>query len=345
MARLASRYRRQVRAESRLRFGPEGAEIRRAARDVKEQAAGDIRSAKQTAAGTKRAVRQAREPAKRSLADALAMISEGPEPGTEAALGELGSAAARDHLGAQKRLRETLAGIQTELTARELDADAGMVAAIRQARAVRGSELGKLADRLRDLAGQRGAFQQGRMGELIEDERDRRVTRRGQNLTLRGSRERTAAQNQRDAANRKSREQIAADKLAAQGGKNGRKRATSQQIITGQTQIDLARRQARRAKGDGESRSDAAKLLIEGQGQLKDPATGQPIPDTKYKPVKQLWASVALDLEYGGGISAANRKKLRRLGYSLADFGISPPKKHTVDRPAHAKAPGGSRPT
>ena len=343
---LRDRFRRQVRAEARLRFGPEAAEIRRAGQEVKEQAAGDIRAARQSASGTKRTVRAARGPARKSLADALAAISAGPEPGTEAALGHLGSAAARDHLGAQGRLRETLAGLEAELTARELDADAGAVAAVRQARAVRASELGKLSGRLRDVAGQRGVFAQGRMGELFEDERDRRVTRRGQDLTLRGSRERTAAQDRRAAADRQSREKIA--ELDGDG-KGKRKRATSEQIISAQTHIDLARRQAARAKGDGESRSGAAKLLIEGQKQLKDPATGQAIPDTAYKPVKQLWASVALDLEYGGGISAKNRKRLRALGYSLADFGIRPPRgpgrNPRLDRPGHAPAPGGSRPT
>jgi hypothetical protein len=171
------------------------------------------------------------------------------------------------------------------------------------------------------------------VGELFESKRDRDVTRRGQTLTLRGKRETTRAQNDRAAADRQSREKIAADKLAAQKDDKAKKpRATSEQIVSAQTHLDLARRQAARAKGDGEGRGGAAKLLIEGQKAIKDPLTNQEIPDTAYKSVKQLWASVALDLEYDGKVSEKNRRQLVARGYRLKDFGIKVPKRAGLDK-------------
>jgi len=345
--RLADRFAGQVAAESALRFDPEVQALRGAKRDVRRQTRGDVRAARGTARDVSRAARAARPEAGKSFAEALARVTEGPTPGVSAALGNLGPAAARDSEGARRRLAETQAGLEAELTMRAQDAAAGAASAVRQARSTRREEVGKLNTRIHQVAQRRGLFAQQRSGELVESARGRRVTKRGQDKTLQGSRERTRAQNERAAADRESREKIADKRIAADKKAGGKKpRATSEQIIGAQTTLDLAVRQAKRAKGDGESRSGAAKLLIEGQDALKDPATGEKIPDTKYKAVKQLWASVALDLSYGQGVSAKNRRRMHKLGYKLADFGISSPAKPKKPRStgprATRPAPGSS---
>lgn len=326
--RLSDRYRGQVRAESRLRYDPEAETVREAKRDVRAQTQGDIRAARSSARDIRRSARAARPQAAKSFSEALRRVTQGPTPGVGAALGNLGAAAARDSEGARRRLAETQAGLETELTEREQDASAGAASASRAARENQRSEMGKLSTRLQSIARQRGLFAQQRSGELVDEERGRRVTRRGQNLTLKGKRESTAAQNERDAANRKSRETIAAEKLKAAGkDKKKRPRATSDQIITAQSQLDIARRQAKRLKGANRSRGETADLLIRGRSNLKD-ENGEVVPNTSVQSVKQMWASIALDLEYDGRVSQANRRRLRARGYRLGDFGIKVPNFH-----------------
>jgi hypothetical protein len=316
--RLSDRYRRQVRDESRLRFGGQKREIRAAARQVDDTYRGDVRTAKQGARGAKRAARSALPVASKALGEALARVDAGPTPGVSAALGNLGPAATRDANGTRRRLAETLAATQTELAQRIVDAEAGKTSAIRQARSVRAAELKSLSGKMLGVASDAGAFRSGRLGELVDDARDRRVTKRGQDKTLQGSRERTRAQDQRheESLEETSRHNREMEKNAAKNGK-GKGRATPTQVGRAESQIALAKTQAARLKSSGRSREEIAQLLITGResSTIDDPDTGEKLKVPAVKKVDQRWASVALDLVFDGEVSQKNRRIMRGRGY------------------------------
>lgn len=332
---LASRYRRQVRAETGLRFDPEAQSIREAGRDARRQASGDIRAARQSARGIQRSSDRALPVARKRLGEALATVDTTPSP--EVAASALGPAAGRDAAGAKRRLGEVLAGTEAELIMRKSDAAAGAASAVRQARSVLADSRGKLSSRSAALARQRGQFAQSRSGELVEGARDRGVKKRGQDKTAASSERGSKRSSGIDPDTGKP---IPGGKLDPDANgkpgdqskpKNGVKPATSERVEGATSAIALARQQVQRLKSkEGLGRAAIGPLLVEGRpGQsLKDPKTQQTIKVPGVKSVKQLWASIALDLEFNGGrVSSANLRRLKALGYTPASLGIKGPTK------------------
>lgn len=347
--KLAKRFRRQARSEASLRYDPEANVIRETARSVRSQARGDVRAARQSAKGAIRNARAARPAAEKSLGDALRAVSTTPSP--TVAQSTLGAAAGRDAEGAQRRLQETKAGLDAELISREQDAAAGRTAAVRQARAVQGDELGKLSRQLRQVAAQRGVFTSGRVGELFESERGRRVQRRGQDKTLEGTRVSQRGQDRRSAADRESRQEIAEadresrEEIAEGKGKGGgRKRASQERVEAGQSALELARQEAQRLKASGRSRDEVLGLLVGGRESqtIKNDDKGNPLPNPVKVPgvskTKDLWARAAVEIAWGGRVSQKTRTRLRALGYDLGSLGLGD------NRPRSGKlAPQGGR--
>lgn len=104
-----------------------------------------------------------------------------------------------------------------------------------------------------------------------------------------------------------------------------------------------------RASNPHLTREQVAQLLLSGQPAVKDdPKTTQNESSIAIKPVKGLWATVALDIAFNGGfISAGTANQLHHAGYSVAQLGLKtlPGRGSVVTRPGNAPAVGGSRPT
>jgi hypothetical protein len=314
---------RQVRAEARLRFGPQRRQLRAAMRDVNEAFVTDVDVANETARGSKRAARAAKPQITKAIGDAQRTVSQGPTPGVSAALGNLGPAAARDHEGAKRRLAETLAMATTELDQRVVDAEGGRSGAILQAASTRTAEKRRLRDQLRGLAGDAGTFAAARSGELGQEAADRRIRRRGQDVTRQNNRDSTAQ------AERNSKRSAGIDPDTGKPIKGGKldpkankPKATAPQKQDAQSAVSLARAQIQRLRSkENLDRGRLGPLLVEGRDDmtLKVDKAGKPLPQPVKVPgvkkVDQLWASVALDVEFDGKISQANMRRLRKLGY------------------------------
>jgi hypothetical protein len=330
---------RQVRAEADLRFAPQARQIRQALGDVESEYATSVSVANDTARGAKRAARAARPVVSRAIGSALETTQQGPTPGVAAALGNLGPAAARDSEGARRRLAETLAMTKAELAQRSVDAESGRSSAIRQAAAVRSEGRRTLRGQLQGVASDAGTFAQARAGELGQEAAQRRVARRGQDVQA-GQR----------AADRVSRERIAeADRSAREriaGAKDqGREKATAPRREAAMSALSLAREQAARLKRAGRDRGEIGPLLVEGrESQTVDgDRPGEKIRVPGVKKVDQLWASVALDIEFDGRLSRTNLDRLRKLGYGANMLGIGKYRPGGSDRKEPADYPQSRR--
>lgn len=364
MARLKDKYRRQVQAESKLRYGPQEREAREALREVGQRFKSDVRIARSTARGTKRTLKAMQPQVERAIGQAAATAAQGPTPGVSAALGNLGGAAARDAEGVKRRLAETLAMTTAEFAQRGVDAQAGKVSSIRNAQAVRDDEAGKIRRAYRGILSDRGTFAQQRAGELQESARERAAANRRNRAD-----NRTSRRNNREDLSQSERNSMRSAGIDPDTGKpipggkadpkaNKKKNAaTNAQRADAQSAISLARTQAQRLKGtEGRARGEAAKALVEGRDDMtiKVDKDGRPLAQPVKVPgvakVDQLWASVALDIEYDGVISRKNLRRLRSLGYTTRGLGVRkfkpkpPPKPDRNNRGADDYSKGAGRP-
>lgn len=324
----ADRYASQVNAESTLRFGQEESTLAQALKETDQQYQGDVSVAKGTRAAIQQAAKTAKPQLQKDFGTSNDMVKE---VGTKLAAdlaklpaaGEVGAAAIRDGAGTQRRLAESLAMANAETTARSRDAVSGERYAIASSRQRRSQNREKITDRATALANEKGAFAQGRTGELVENSRERSITRRGQDVQERTARaDRRTANRNADEDRKVEREKIEADEK----GKNKPKTADNHE--NARTLIAQARHEAQRLRTEGKAdpgRAGVADTLLRGRPDqsVEDPESGTKIkiPGVE-KSKSETFASVALDLEYDGHISTANMKKLQKMGYSVKDLGL-----------------------
>jgi hypothetical protein len=342
MAKLAKRFRSQVKAESQLRFGPGRRQAKAEKREAKQTYRGDVRAAKAQATGTRRAARAAQPVLQGIGAEAQGMVNAGPSP--QVAVGQLGDAAMRDAEGTRRRLAETMALARAELVAREQDAIAGRNLAIGSARDRRDSSIATANQTLRGIAQDAGAFRQGRTGELIETVRERRHETR-----LNNADNRTSSRNNRRTTTAGERNNLRStgidpdtgavirggkldpdgngkrgDQSKGKGKGKGSKPASPSRVEGATSAIDLGRSQVRDLLKGKEKRTkeEALALLTTGRQKatLQQGETKVPIPGiTK---VKSIFAKAAVELEYDGYVSASTRKRLKALGYTPQQIGL-----------------------
>jgi hypothetical protein len=341
----ADRYGTQVDAESTLKFGPEESTLAQQLRDADTTYGTDVAAAH----GTRRAIEEAARTSGPKLKRTYE-TAEGTVAGTKRSLmqdlsslpnaGPIAGAAARDAAGTERRLAEALASASAETTSRARDAASGEGYAIASAGQRRDVTHDKVAARETELAREKGAFAQGRSGELVEAGRNRAVTRRGQDKTSETAAANRRTQNKNQDATRKETERHNREIEKAARDKKHKKKSDPKAQQKFATDFTRAKAQVERVRAEvsdkdkaagktERSRSEVAGIVVNGRpGQtIENDAKGNPLPNKvvipKVSPTDQLVTSVALDVAYDGHISTANLKKLHALGISVRELGIS----------------------
>lgn len=268
----------------------------------------------------------------RALVDsALAKVGGGAASPFQAAIaGERGAATDRLTLGEANALQD--------LTNRRVQAASGAAFATQHATDQFARDVNQVRQSYEQLAGEQGAFTQGRVAELKKEAADRqfqydlaqysqseqnqrsrisaRTQRRGQDLT---HQDRQAATQQRH--------QDATARLNATGnriGSKGPKLASQEAHTSLWQQIQGALPDAKTQKQLGRNYGETANLLTNGrhQAQITDPtkldATGKPVklPVPAIAKRGRLAAIVAADLAYKGGITQRTMNILHSHGFS-----------------------------
>lgn len=206
-----------------------------------------------------------------------------------------------------------LRSARMDLAARRSDTKADALTKLRQQsfeNLVVGQELGIKQQDIAADAKAANAERKARAQEKAADRALRRQLARIQrDTTLTATEKREAAQSARDAANRRSRERIAAQRGKGSGPGGSAETRTSLQHGTAQDRIKGAESWARQAKSTGKvTRQEAGQALL--RGLASAPKT------------TQLFASIALDMAWDGHVSARNVEELHRRGYSVKQLGL-----------------------
>lgn len=330
----SSGYGSQIGAESTLRFNPERTALQQALGDAIAQRDQEIGAARGAAQGSVQVARAAIPAVNRVTQDAIGQIS-----GAMASV----PAAAPDLARTQGALASRMALATGELAARQTGATAGFQYAVNQSTGRAAENAGKIRDRLAALGVERGAFEQGRLAELLGEATKQDFTA-GQNALDRTSRE-GIAKGYNDTS------------LAVAGDKTRAKTlATPDDHQMAALSIKDAIAFAKAAKERGKSRSETAAALTrdlagtnakplyesdsrgvqrrvlwqDGDPEVKagQEVAGTPrvIPGAAARAAtKPLLASVALDVAYDGGVSAQTVRRLHnpQKRYSVKELAAS----------------------
>ena len=214
--------RSQVEAESLVKYGPEGSALASLMRQLVADRDQDAAVAESTSRGVTNAARAAAPRVERAgaltkweLGGARTRVGE-QMAGLSRVADAIKAATQRDFAGADARLGMELRRSQEELESRELDAASGRLAAVGAAQSTYAPDRAKIVERALDLARERGAFAQGRYGELRESQRGRQFTaresRRERAAKARESRRDRSFEAGQNAADRASKQRAASAK-------------------------------------------------------------------------------------------------------------------------------------
>jgi hypothetical protein len=339
------RFAQQVAAMVEAKYGPQVRALAtllseaRSDRDAAiDSARGIGRSVEYSARAAMPQVAQSYQGAITATRDSQASL---PAVDVNGAAGAIGAASARDFASSQRRLAAEMQSTQAELVQRQQDAQSGVAAGIRQARAAYSRDAGKIRAQLAGLAGDQGAY---------EGDRDRRST---SNNNIR-----TNAQSERNSQRSSgidpdTGQPIPGGKLDPKP-KAGKRRLPGGATVVGRSEhgtaqdsIAAALDGARRLKGGGAGRATVVEQLRSGVPmQTVTNADGSKTKVPGIKAQKDLWTRVAADLVFNGGyVSADTRKRLHARGYSLKQLGLKTAPR-SISRPPVAPGPNGQlRPT
>lgn len=379
--RAAKRYTPQVRAESRLRFGSPIQQLHAALEDAVSQYNGTVAAAQTGAAGIRTAADRAKpelrkasgsaarvvEDTHRALAQSLSQAQQGGSVGKL-----LASATTGDAESTRGRIAESLASSLKDTTMRKQDAAAGAAYATSNARATLESDRRKLQGQLTEISGQRGAFTQQRLAQLVDADQKARAEDRRAGLGRRntrivagvdphgrpipGSAKAQELKLKKREAARKAREKAKGGKLP--DGVKPLETAGQNSVKSGiEKAIQVARRLS--AQG-GYSRSKLASLMLTGRESQKviDPRQAARLakahPDWTASQVQRAATlavpsipsfdshvvSAALDVVRDKHLSPATIAKLHRAGVRVNDLGYSTSRPAPRRRPWNATNPG-----
>jgi hypothetical protein len=329
-----SPFAQQAQAEAFLRTNPERSTLAQQLADARGDRDTSISAANTAANANVAAARGAPAAYQRTYDDALSHVAAAISvPGAD----NPATGAGRDAAQTRGRLAEMLAAAQTDAKQRELSAREGGQYAVNQANAGYDKTSGTLSARLRSLAQEEGVYTAQREGELS------------------GDATRMAHDTAQKAADRRSRERIAADQnatsirtarirtSASDRSRKGGRPASASDVKALRTGVQSGKTAAADLKTAGFSRAEAGALLTKGQrgsggsdvyetvktnsgtkqqrvlnadGTAKTSGGTPSIPQIS----DPLALSVALDLAYDGGISRANVKKLIAAGVAPGQF-------------------------
>lgn len=332
----------QAQNEALVRYGPQ----RFALQQLISQALQTRDLALHAAAGAERgiqaAISQARGETQKNYGSALATTGD-TRSLVDAALAHLGGAAqpfqaaiAGERGAATDRLTTGEAGALQNLTDRRLQAASGRAFATQHATDQFSRDVGQVRQSYEALAGEQGAFTQGRVAELKKESADRQFQYdlAQFNQSEQNARSRTSARTQRRGqdlshsdrqASIQQRQQAAALKNTGNRiGSKGPKLASQSAHTALWQQIQAALPDAKTQKQLGRQYGETANLLTDGrhQAQITDPtkvdATGKPIklPIPAIAKRGRLAAIVAADIAYKGGITQHTMDILHAHGFS-----------------------------
>lgn len=344
-------YDTQVTAESTLRFNPERTALAQALADAIDQRDSEISSAHSAAQGAIQTAKQAAPQLKSVTSDALGSI--------DAAISGVApmSGTSDDIARTRSRLAERLALAGADLTARQTRAAEGEQYAVNAANARAGKNRSTVVNRLLALGVEEGAFTQGRAAELAGDDAAAAADAQraqDQNTTtliaagvdpttgqiLQGGVKDPEANGTAAKERQRQAEKDAADRAKTLASPDDHQAALAE--------ITRAKKIAAALQKQGYTRQQAADYLLadhKGQGDepiytetptrtggttqdrvLNPDGTQQTRPGTPDIPkvAKPIWASIALDLAYDGGVSANNVKRLHnpQKRYSVKELGL-----------------------
>ncbi len=319
-------YAQRALTEAELRFGPERSAligildslVADAGRDVRQARTGArmvSQSAKQSVPEMRRIYEQAagqQNAVNSMLAEHLA--KPGPEANSFKLAAQIGTG------GATARRAEEGARATSDLVSRQTDAIQGGVQETRGIRDRYRADAQKVRQQILSNRRQAGLYVQGRYPDLLDERADRRIKR----SEVRAKTRDTAADNAREDAKFKADidikrgvDPITGRPLPKSSGKGGgskgagKKWAAPQTQAGAKTKIAEALSHAQDLKVAGRSRSEIAKILLQGR-------ESQTIKDDKGNSVKvpgrpkipELYLTAALDMTFGGGLHPATIRKL-----------------------------------
>lgn len=322
-SRSQQRFTRQARDEAFLRFNPERSALRSALADAADQLQSEVSTARGTAAGVRQAAREADPQLRSTYSTAQQAVGQGQQDLLQATGGSpYAPAAARDAIGTQRRLAESMANALAETTQRGTDAQAGASFAINQAESRYGRNVDKVQTRLGDLSQEEGRYVSGRLGDLLgeqakrvfqarQNRASRAVTKRGQDLS---HQDRVAAQQQRAADARKN----ARANPTLPGG-------TKPAPLAARTKFrnDVAKAVATIRPFVGKlDRHKAAALFLTGASAPKEGTPGQPgyKAAVKIPAIPQSVLTTALDIAYDKKISHTTARSLHTAGIIIKEL-------------------------
>lgn len=316
---------------SRLRFGPELGALAQLFADARSQRDLSINNAKGGAASLMATLEQTRPDVENIYSRAGADRSAGFGEASAATAGlpsggvvdAIKAGMAREAAGAGARATEARTRDLTEIDKRKGAAQQGAIYDTSQAQKRYGSDAAKLADRLRGIAGEQGAFVETQLTDLTDKQRDRAIQRfsaqtsRMSAKTSAQSAEESARHNRaQEGTSGKTAEETARHNRAmerkARKGKGGSGGLTHLQRGTAWDEIKQAASWARKLKGDGWRQGDIYDALREGRD-LEDENKNK----IKIPKLGHDYVNAGLDLAYKGHLTKPNKRVLHERGLSI----------------------------
>ena len=313
----------EVAALTQAKFLPQTQAILMLLAQARQDRQQGIDVARSTGASVRGLAEKAQPQAAASLSQALTGIStaRGQMPGVApGAAGAIAAGSQRDMALAESNAQAQAQRTRDELVSRAQDAQTGAAQGVLQAQAQYGKTRAEIAEQLQNLSAQQGAFAAGELARLLEADR-----KRAQEIA-----DREDGQSFTAGENSKYRNP-AGSKPGAATLPGGVKRRTPLQEGAAKDAIGSALVYARQERAGGSTMQEAGLNLKTGLPTVK----GVPgIPKQK-----TLWAQVAVQTAFWGGITSNTAKELHRRGYSYRALGLKIVKKPAPTRGAGVGAP------
>lgn len=227
----------------------------------------------------------------------------------------------------ERRIGEQKASALAELVAQQNRAEAGRVYGGQVARDEYLGTKDKITGQLVDLAREQGLTAQSAYGRLKDEQAQRGVTRRGQDITARG--QDLSSQRADRSLTETSRHNRAMEAKSKRDAK-GPKLATQEQHSQAKTQIDEAIALVQKQKARGAGRAETIQLLTAGRESSTVEVDGQKVKVPSLPRLPADFVRAATNMVFDGTLSRGDvkrlhnrRLRLRALGYPIRQRSIS----------------------
>jgi hypothetical protein len=308
---LRDRVTQQAQSDAALRYAPQRRELTAQQQSIADQFATQARVEQASAKGISESIDQVKPKVAGYTSNATNLVNQGAQDLGQYLSGSvLQGAAARDAVNTRGRLAEMLAGANTELDQRKIDATAGAKYTIGALRASAGKALEDVGGKLSDLASDEGTYAATQADKLRQSAANRALTRRGQDLS---HEDRVAS---REAADRRA---------AARDEKTKSKLLSPKDQSKAADEIAEAVSHAQDLLRAGRSRGEVAQILTEGRASqsVTDPKTGQVLKTPARPKLPRDYVLAALDIVVDKHISLQKQQALQQRGIQVSKLGYT----------------------